>query len=182
MNRNPWMDLTPLLDIFLILIFAVLINQTVDQTALEQRYSAELNALRSDQTALALEVGRWRELAQDQGLVQKEDRIKYEFLRERVLIFDLELRSERNQIWLNGQPAALYLVNLPDRRNEQISAIQALLDDALRQAGGEELLLLVTLKADTLTYRYAYLMAIQAARDWTGRSPRPKTYFLALNY
>lgn len=181
MKRNSWMDLTPLLDIFLILLFAVLINQTVGQRQLEGAYASELDQIKSKNTQLALELETVMDQVSAVGLNAGDERVKYDFLVEKVLVLDVELRSIRNQIFIDHRPTGLYLVDQPERRDLQISAIRQALDEELQRFSGEVPMCLVTLKADTSTYRYAYLMALEAIKEWTGANPLPKTYFIQLN-
>lgn len=181
MNRNAWMDLTPLLDIFLILLFAVLINQTVGQRQLEGTYATERSKLEMENTKLTLELSAIMDQVSVSGLNAADERLKYDFLIEKVLVLDVEIRTTRNQIWINNQPTSIYLVDQPDRRELQMRTIHQALDTELERFAEDAPMCLVTLKADTSAYRYAYLITFEALRMWTGENPLPKTYFIQLN-
>lgn len=181
MKRNLWMDLTPLLDIFLILLFAVLINQSVGQRQLEGSYASAIDTLRSENTLRALELEALKAELGAEPLEAADERVKYDFLVEKALVLDVALRSERNQIWLNGEATSIYIVDLPERQGLQKAALQARLNSELQRLADDDPLLLVTLKADTSTYRYAYLLVLEALREWTGENPLPKSYFVPLN-
>lgn len=181
MKRNLWMDLTPLLDIFLILLFAVLINQSVGQRQLEGSYASAIDQLRAENTQRTLELEALKAALGAEPLGAADERVKYDFLVEKALVIDVALRSERNQIWLNGKATTIYIVDLPERRALQKAGVQALLDSELQRLADEDPLLLVTLKADTAAYRYAYLLVFEALREWTGENPLPKSYFVPLN-
>ena len=181
MNRNSWLDLTPLLDIFLILLFAVLINQAVGQRQLEADYVSALNQLKSDNTQLALEMGALQDLASAPMIGAGDERRKYDFLVEKVLVIDLEIRSTRNQVWINNEPTTLYLVDQPERQALQKQAILRELDVVLSRFSAGAPMGLVTLKADTSAYRYAYLITLDAIQTWVDSKPLPQTYWIQLN-
>jgi hypothetical protein len=110
-----------------------------------------------------------------------DERRKYDFLVEKVLVIDLEIRSSRNQIWINNEPTALYLVNQPERQALQKQAILRELDAVLAHFPDSAPMGLVTLKADTGAYRYAYLITQDAIQAWVDSKPLPQTYLIQLN-
>ncbi|SCZ79724.1 hypothetical protein [Acidaminobacter hydrogenoformans] len=181
MKRNLWMDLTPLLDIFLILLFAVLINQNVGQRQLEGSYASAIDRLRAENTQRTLELEALKAELGAEPLGAADERVKYDFLVEKALVLDVELRGGRNQIWLNDVATSIYIVDFPERRALQKDAVQTLLNSELQRLADDDPLLLVTLKADTSAYRYAYLLVLEALREWTGENPLPKSYFVPLN-
>ena len=181
MKRNLWMDLTPLLDIFLILLFAVLINQSVGERQLEGSYASAIDSLRAENTQRTLELETLKAALGAEPLGAADERIKYDFLVEKALVLDVELRSDRNQLWLNGEATSIYIVDLPERQALQKAAIKARLSSELQRLADEAPLLLVTLKADTRVYRYAYLLVREALGEWIDEKPLPKSYFVPLN-
>jgi biopolymer transport protein ExbD len=180
MNQNKWLDLTPLLDIFLILLFAVLINQNVNQQHLEKTFASETDELKVKNTELQIALDQWRKQADDGMVLMAEDRIKYEFLKDKVLILDVVLKTELNHIFLNDVPTSIYMVSQQDRREGLKSRIKQVLHEAVQKEKGGASLLLVTLDADDKIYRYAYQITLEALNEWFAEKPVPEAYLIQL--
>lgn len=181
MNQNRWLDLTPLLDVFLILLFVVLINRQIDQFQMENTYAAEVEALMSQNTRLQLDINQWESRMNEELIEAVEDRIKYDSMKERTVMIDLHLKTAVNQIWLNDKPTSLYLVDLEVRRESQKNRIRQLLREAFEEQGGTGVLLLVTLNVDEEAYRYAYRMMQEAAHEFVRERPLPESYVIQLH-
>lgn len=181
MNQNRWLDMTPLLDVFLILLFAVLINRQIDQHQLENTYAAEVEGLMGQNTRLQLALDQWDRRADAELIETADDRIKYDFLKEKAVVIDLVLRTEVNQVWLNEAPTSIYLVDIDVRRESQKSRIKQALENEFQQQSGVGVLLLVTLDADTQAFRYAYRMMQEAAAEFVRERSWPEAYLIQLN-
>jgi hypothetical protein len=181
MNQNRWLDMTPLLDVFLILLFAVLINRQIDQHQLENTYAAEVEGLMSQNTRLQLALDQWDRRADAEQIEADDDRIKYDFLKEKAVVIDLVLRTEVNQVWLNEAPTSIYLVDIDERRESQKNRIKQALENEFQQQSGVGVLLLVTLDADTQAYRYAYRMMQEAAAEFVRERSWPEAYLIQLH-
>lgn len=180
MERNRWLDFTPLLDVFLILLFVLLINRQIDQHQMESTYVAEVEALMNQNNQLQIVLKQWEEQENATTLNRLEDQIKYHFLQERAVVIDLELRTELNRLWINEKPTSIYLVNNDDRRESQKNRIKQELVREYQLQRGDGTLLLVTLDTDELVYRYAYLMMQEAAQEWVRERPLPESYLLQI--
>jgi hypothetical protein len=181
MNQNRWFDLTPLLDVFLILLFAVLINRNIDQYQMENTYAAEVEGLISQNTRMQLALDKWNQRAESGEFESAEDQIKYDFLKEKAVVIDLFLKTEMNQVWLNESPTFIYLVDDEERRENQKNRIMQVLEDEFQKQSGTGTLILVTLDVDEQAYRYAYRIMREAASEFIRGLPLREAYLIELN-
>ena len=180
MERNRWLDFTPLLDVFLILLFVLLINRQISEHQLESTYAAEVESLMGQKNQLQIALKQLEEKESSDTLSRLEDQVKYHFLQERAVVIDLELKSELNRLWINENPTSIYLVNNEERRESQKNRIKQELVREFQGQRGEGNLLLVTLDTDELVYRYAYLIMQEAAQEWVRERPLPESYLLQI--
>ncbi len=180
MNNNRWFDLTPLLDVFLILLFVLLINRQIDLQQIESSYAAENEALMRQNIQLQLNLEQWERLEDVRGIDTLEERVKYDFLKNQSVVIDLVLQTEANQLWINESPTSIYLTNQPERRENQKNRIQQLLTQEWQNQGESGALLLVTLDADTETYRYAYQIMREAAEEWVRERSMSEAYVIQI--
>ena len=180
MHRNHWFDLTPLLDVFLILLFVLLITQQIDEQRIEASYAAEIESLISRNSQMQLLVEEWERQMEADAVEGLEERTKYDFFQTQAVVIDLMIKTEENHLWINNEPTSVYLTSQEDRRESQKSRIKQLLAEELRQQGDSGALLLVTLNADTEAYRYAYRIMQEAAQQWVRERPLPESYVLQI--
>ncbi len=180
MERNRWLDLTPLLDVFLILLFVLLINQQISENQLENTYAAEVEALMGQNNQLQIALKQLEEAESSDELNSFENQEKYRFLQEQAVVIDLELKTELNRLWINEQPTSIYLVNNEDRRENQKSRIKQEMVREFQRQRGDGPLLLVTLDTDEQVYRYAYLIMQEATQEWVRERPLPESYILQI--
>ena len=181
MNQNRWFDLTPLLDVFLILLFAVLINRHIDQYQMGSTHAAEIEGLMSQNNRLQLALDQWNQRAESEVIESAEDRIKYDFLKEKTVLIDLLLKSEMNQVWLNESPTPIYLVDDANRHESQKNRILQALENEFQKQSGTGMLILVTLDVDEQAYRYAYRIMREAASEFVRDLTSQEAYLIQLN-
>jgi len=179
-ERNRWLDFTSLLDVFLILLFVLLINRQISEHQLESTYAAEVEALMGQTNQLQIALKQWEEQETTDTLNRLEDQAKYHFLQERAVVIDLELKTELNRLWINDKPTSIYLVKNRERRESQKNRIKQELVQEFQGQRSEGTLLLVTLDTDEEVYRYAYLIMQEAAQEWVRERPLSESYLLQI--
>ncbi len=180
MERNRWLDFTPLLDVFLILLFVLLINRQISENQLENTYAAEVEALIGQNNQLHIALRQLEEQESSGALNRFDDQVKYQFLKEQAIVIDLEIKTTLNRLWINEEPTSIYLVNNEERRENQKSRIKQELVREFQRQSGKGTLLLVTLDTDEQVYRYAYLIMQEAAQEWVRERPLPASYVLQI--
>ncbi len=181
MHKNNWMDFTPLIDVFLILLFVILLNSQIEtknqsevyDTAIEN-YQSQINALE-----VKLETAESKIPVTD---IEPFDMVKYSFLEDKINVLDISLRTTGNRLWINNKPTDIYLLfneqSTPDARTAQKSRIKKALMDELQSEKVSNIMTLFTLEEDGNVYRYAYLLVTESITELIQELGIDQTFFL----
>lgn len=182
MQKSNWMDFTPLIDVFLILLFVILMNSTAEKDALAEAQTLETQYFQE----IINQQGSIIDSLESQLSLQPDllDSVTYAFLRERVAIVPLELKTQNNQLWVDNSPTDLYLLyndqNTPALRARQKNQIKQELTAYLQDKTSGKSLTLFTLTEDGTVYRYAYVLTQEALSELTRELGNDRTYFLEI--
>lgn len=166
MNKKSFFDLTPLLDVILILLFAILINGQFERAEAEAVYADKLEQL---EAAHAETIGSMSHelLTLRQRIESLEsaddfewsagDIKKYEALRGLVRVVELRLETRENQLLIDGNRTGFFLLfdelATAEQRATQRDRLKTLIMERLGRESG---LVLMTLSEDGEVFRYAY--------------------------
>ena len=190
MNKKSLFDMTPLLDVILILLFAILINGQFERAEAESAYSAELERIELEKSetvsAMSHELLTLQKTLEDLKLTQDhpvsaEDIKKYDALKRLVHIIDLRLETRENHLLIDGARTGFYLlydeVASPEQRILQRDRLKNLIMDRLGQTTG---LILITLSEDGEVFRYAYQLVHGVMLELVQTIGPDRIYYLEL--
>lgn len=165
MHKNNWMDFTPLIDVFLILLFVILLNTQIETKKQSQANDAAIEAHHGKINELEVQLEAMQSSMQVQEMEPFEIS-KYSYLKEKINVVDVSLRTTNNSLWINNEPTDIYLLygnqHTPDARNTQKTRIKKALMDALQAQKTTDIMTLFTLEEDGNVYRYAFLLVSES--------------------
>lgn len=207
MQREKLIDLTPLLDILMIILFAVLMNvqaekSVSEETAKEQAQVIEelsktnrglvreQEALEGERTKITTFLSEWVEIEDDavrvtqpEGL--REELIKYETIRDKILFVDVALQTKENKLFINDKTAYIYIpysqVSDKAKRETLKGRIQDLIEEELSLGGGDKNFYVISLKDDGEVYRYAYQVVWEVIKDIENKYGMEKVFKIAFS-
>ncbi len=181
MHKNNWMDFTPLIDVFLILLFVILLNSQIETKKQSDVYDASIKKHQSQINAMEVKLEAMQSLMPVSEM-EPFDLVKFSYLEEKINVLDVSLRTTSNRLWLNGEPTALYLPysgqSTPEARNIQKNRIKRMLLDKLQTDKVSPVMTLFTLQEDGTVYRYAYLLVSESIAELIQELGMDRTFFL----
>lgn len=163
MKRSSPMDFTPLIDVFLILLFAILLNTN---TADANQFEAENQQLLSENTTLTVQLEKLESQLGKPMLTAIEDYSKLTFVQDRLLMLDVTIRTPHNQIWIDENPTPIVLKrdSAPslEERLALIESIQTTLLQTIETSTKDTSVIVLSVGEDGNAYRYAYLLLEEA--------------------
>lgn len=163
MRRSNAMDFTPLIDVFLILLFAILLNT---HTAESNRFETENQQLLTENTTLTVQLEKLESQLGKPVLTAIEDQSKLNFLDDKLLMLNVTLRTPHNQVWIDETPTDIVLKSdtMPslEIRAELIKSIEKTLLKAIQSSYKTTSVVVISLGEDGHAYRYAYLILEEA--------------------
>ena len=207
MQREKLIDLTPLLDILMIILFAVLMNvqaekSVSEETAKEQAQVIEelsktnrdlvreQEALEGELTKITTFLSEWVEMEDNAFRVTqpeelREELIKYETIRDKIFFVDVALQTKSNKLFINDKTAYIYIpysqVSDKAKRETLKGRIQDLIEEELPLGGGEKSFYVISLKDDGEVYRYAYQVVWEVIKDIEDKYGRDKVFKIAFS-
>lgn len=165
MHKNNWMDFTPLIDVFLILLFVILLNSQIETKNQSEAYDTSIKNFQSQINALEVKLEANISTTQVSE-IEPFDLVKYNFLEDRINVLDVSMRTADNRLWINNKPTDIYLSykdqSTPDARTTQKNRIKRALMDELQSEKVSNIMTLFTLEEDGTVYRYAYLLVSES--------------------
>lgn len=170
MNRKSFVDLTALLDVVLILFFAVLINmansadviaeennEILDQMAeVEQKTKKMENELEGALKDLELKESELASLYGDEA----KELDDYQEIISRISKIEIMLVGESNELWINDQNTNINIVRekleTPERRNILKREITTAINLAIERRDKSNFIFLRVSVKDIDVYKYAY--------------------------
>lgn len=183
MQKAKWMDFTPLIDVFLILLFVILINSTVEKTSMAQDQKMEVQSLQAviNQQVSTIESLESKLMPQPESMNPEIS----DFLAEQVTIVNIDLKTRNNHVWIEDAPTDLYLLyndqNTPALRAAQKNKIKQVLTTALQANSSGGSLSLFTLSEDGAVFRYAYVLIEEALSELTRELGSDRTFYIELS-
>ena len=172
--------MTPLLDVILILMFAILINGQFERTQMEASDINESNALSEQIIELSQNVEDLKALVDSP--ITSEDLKKYDALKDLVKIIDVRLETSENALTLDGVKTNVYLLydglSTPNQIDAQKNRLSTLFLEKMQQPSG---VALITLKEDGEVYRYAYQLVHNVILELVKEQGRDKLYYVELD-
>ena len=198
MNKNSMFDLTPLLDVILILLFAILINGQFERSEADAAYESALSEsegayerILAEQMAetsrLSSEILELNRLIEELREVQDSDITatdlkKYEALQGLVRIVDVRLESRENLVMIDGVRTNLYLLydelGTPEQMEVQKERLKTLLRERLNLSPG---MVLMTLSEDGQVFRYAYQLVHTVILELVESTGPNRLYYMQIN-
>lgn len=191
MRNNMKIDLTPLLDVMMIIIFAVLMSiqkEHMDMKQSSKDYSKSLESLsKENQSLYEKNKDLERILSQynrylsqfitdeDENIslnnpeAFKEEILKYNSIKPKFSFIDIELKTKDNNLYINQQKTNIYIffeqVSKEESRTSLKRSIQEAIEAQLQVEKGSTPLYLISLKDDGTVYRYAYTLVWEVIKD-----------------
>lgn len=198
MNKNSMFDLTPLLDVILILLFAILINGQFERSEADAAYESALSeseaayerslAEQATETSrLSSEILELNRIIDELKAVQDSDLTaadlkKYEALQGLVRILDVRLESRENLVIIDGVRTNLYLLYdelaTPEQMAVQRERLKTLLQERLNLSSG---MVLLTLSEDGQVFRYAYQLVHSVILELVESAGPNRLYYMQIN-
>lgn len=178
MKRSSLHDFTPLIDVFLILLFAVLLHAEFSKAQLLDAHTATSEALFSENTHLSLSLKNLIDAIDSEQLEAIEDKSKFEFLKNHVTFVDVTIRTRFNQVWINGvsTPYVFYPPDAHDPLQIREELRKTFADFVNRHPSD---LYVVSLGEDGYAYRYTYLTLQELLQEIKDMTDKP-VYFRTL--
>lgn len=181
MHKNNWMDFTPLIDVFLILLFVILLNSQIETKNQSEAYDTSIENYQSQINALEVELEAIKSTI-PVSEIEPFDLVKYGFLEDKINVVDVSLRTTGNRLWINDDPTDLYLIftdqSTPEARSAQKTRIKKVLMDELQSEKVSNIMTLFTLEEDGKVYRYAYLLVTESITELIQELGIDQTFFL----
>lgn len=161
MKRSRFLDFTPLIDVLLILLFAILLNFQTESVLKTQAQDNQVNELILEKNKLSMTVSQLTEVLDAETLSQIDDYDKLRFLENHMTFLEVTLRTKHNQVWINNKsyPIILNPNNAPLSESERITYsknIQTTLLNYIKQHSTSSNIVVVSIGEDGQAYRYAY--------------------------
>lgn len=181
MHKNNWMDFTPLIDVFLILLFVILLNSQIETNNQTELYDASIENYQSQINALEVKLDTLQSEIPDTE-IEPFDLVKYSFLEDKINVVDISLKTKSNRLWINDKSTDIYLLyndqNSLTARTAQKSRIKSALMDELQLGKVSNNMTLFTLEEDGNVYRYAYLLVVESITELIQELGIDQTFFL----
>lgn len=182
MTKPPIPDMTPLLDVILILLFAILINSGISQEASKSVDREAIEALSRSLNAANIELSASKTALKQvlSAPMTFEDIQKYDALKKKVFIVDVRLKGHENAVTLNEHATGIYLLSDSEKRASQVQQLIKALRAEVQSSAGSNSLTLFTLSEDGAVYRYAYLAAQSALESVVDDLPPGTAFYVEL--
>lgn len=181
MHKNNWMDFTPLIDVFLILLFVILLNSQIETKNQSEAYETTIENYQSQINALEVKL-ETIESKMPVSEIEPFDLVKYSFIEDKINVVDISLRTTSNRLWINDEPTNIYLMYneqiTPDARTVQKSRIKKAIMDELQSSKVSNIMTLLTLEEDGNVYRFAYLLVTESITELIQELGIDQTFFL----
>jgi hypothetical protein len=191
MRNNKYIDLTALLDVMMIILFAVLMNiQTenieIKQISQDNAKSIEIlsienhdlikqnKALEKVLSEFNLSLAQFitmdnKNISLDNPEAFREEILKYNVVKSRFSFIDVHLKTNSNHLYINEQGTNIYIfyeqVSDPARRTSLKASIQEAIEAQLQLHNSNKPFYLLSLKEDGTVYRYAYTLVWEVIKD-----------------
>lgn len=189
MNKNNIFDLTPLLDVILILLFAILINGQFERAQAADAYEAEIEALSKanqiesatqNQEILALK----KELEALEGVSESEltleDLQTYDALKEITQIIKVNLVTFQNQLLMDGESTGIYVLKSQLDDPAQMDTLYTRIQTTLKRQMRSNQTVLIILEGDAQIYNYAYTFVEKTLLDLVQSTDEKRLHVLSI--
>lgn len=189
MNKNTLFDLTPLLDVILILLFAILINGQFERAQAVELYEDEIEALyQSSQMEISKknqEIMALKSTLKDLQFASEtewslEDVRTYEALKDITQIITVRLVSLQNQILLNDENSGIYILKSQIDDLVQMENLKLRIQTAIKKQMRTNQPVLIILEGDTLIYNYAYNFVERVLLDLVQSTDDTRVHLLSI--
>lgn len=157
MKRTSTLDFTPLIDVILILLFAILLNMQTEKSNFQ---NAETQNLKNQNQILENQLKTLQNQMGKPVLEAIEDKSKLDFVKDNILMIDVTLRTRHNQVWIDDTPTPIVLNSgglLSEEEKE--NAARRILDTLIKQIQTHSHasdVVVISIGEDGNAYRYAY--------------------------
>lgn len=157
MKRTSTLDFTPLIDVILILLFAILLNIQTEKTNFQ---NTETQALKNENQILENQLSALKSQMGKPVLNAIEDRSKLDFIKENILMLDVTLRSKHNQVWIDDAPTSIVLNTggpfSDEEKQKATLSILEILSKRIKTHSKTSDVIVISIGEDGNAYRYAY--------------------------
>lgn len=189
MNKNNIFDLTPLLDVILILLFAILINGQFERAQATDAYEAEMQALSAanqtqaaaqNQEILALKKELEALTAVSETDWTLEDLQTYDALKDITQIIKVNLVTLQNQVLLDGENTGIYILKSQLDDPAQMETLYTRVHTTLKRQMRANQTVLIILEGDTQIYNYAYTFMEKTLLDLVQTTDEKRLHLLRI--
>ena len=189
MNKNNIFDLTPLLDVILILLFAILINGQFERAQATDAYASEIEALNKanqieaaaqNQEILALKKDLEALEAASESDWTLEDIQTYDALKDITQIINVDLITLQNQLLIDGENTGIYVLKSQLDDPAQMETLYNRIQTTLKKHMRTNQTVLIILEGDTQIYNYAYTFVEKTLLDLVQSTDEERLHFLSI--
>lgn len=180
MKRTSTLDFTPLIDVILILLFAILLNIQTEKTNL---MNTETQVLKNENQILQNELDLLKKQMGKPVLNAIEDQSKLDFIKNTILMVDVTLRSKHNQVWVDDTPTPIVLntgtaLSEEEKQKAKTSILDTLIKHIQTHAntGNTSEVIVISIGEDGSAYRFAYQL-LESALYELPKSTSSKIYY-----
>lgn len=181
MNRRSLLQLTPLVDVLLILLFAVIINVHHESDDVVKEQEKLKDEFKEINVSLAIEKEKNKEISEIITEIFKlenklnnnssnneltnskyilKELIKYDAISDNMAVIDLSLGGDNNRLYIDGEATNIYItyeeITDSEKRKGKIDEIKSKIESSINKNKNSKIILITLGLRDNEVYKFAY--------------------------